>query len=1156
MRYSTLLRSFFVLCGIGAMVVLVAGAEATLGGGTSYTPATPVLATITNGASAAPWNLSQGDSGLPAFTGAVLPTYTPSGPGSPNLGVYPGATSGTDGNSPYPSGTVGSPGPLAGYCGSGSNAAAALGSPVRQPAGTTLPLAPAYFPHVVRNADGSLTGYFDYRPKDADEAIVAGRSTDNGVDWTYEGEALEQDPGYCPNADVNDDGQGHPNVITVDGVPRLYTLQRSAGDNDGVGMLVHALTPTAANPLAGLPATEKVGVDPDDFASAAVAVPFTGGTGVTIAFSNPIGTGPEALVAGGFVDLARTPVPTASSVINCTGVGASSLTGCTTTAAGGISVQSDDLIEQVIATVTSGLAAAPPATGCTLPCVVPSGPNTTTGDGGLEGFNIAGTNANNLTLAIFNLNAPNRAYIDGVAVYCNQSNALPTTKLENCTTGPGAAPLTVHAGDPLTADPIIPATAQQTSGLVAPDGIVGVLPSYTGAPAGSTIVMYTEKVLNYFFVGYTGAKTTFTANMSIPFTPFPNTSNAGLGTGPTYTVAIGDATTNTIVQETCSAFNAATNTLSGCNGGTVGDMIVKNTYLGAPGAATTPAATLAQIGEGGATNSQKLFKNNQDLTVLRVAYTTDGVNFSSAGLAGNGVISGASNGVSSYTDVNNPTSSTSPSNLNAYAKPGTALATEMRFVGSAGTIIVNPDGSYGMFLSGAWAADGDSDAFNQIYYTSSTDGQNWTIPVSVVSTDYTFAASVAQANALAGGHDDPLGISAYYSGRAYGPSVVQNANGTLTMVFAGYRLPAPVGTAGAVFGTNGAARYTVGATDPALYRNILETTLSSMTMPRVATTTTVVPSIVSPTYGDSVTYTATVAPSIVGPDVPTGTVAFTDNSATIPGCANVQLPVATPDIATCTMKPTAGMHSVRASYSGDSNYQASSQTITQNVSRAVLTVTADNKTRLFGHANPAFTTTITGFVNNDPPGVVTGAASCSTTAVASSIGGPYPITCTTGTLAAANYSFTFVPGTLTVTYTIVISGDTHGPLHIGAGEAVELAPGVTHSGPLTIDAGASVDIEGATLHGPITGDGGGTLRICGSSHDGPLTVTNATGPVVVGGASAGCDRNTNQGAVDIENNTGGVNVQGNTINSSLTVLGNGGTVVDSPNSVSGKKKLQ
>src|SRR6202044_3172912 len=99
------------------------------------------------------------------------------------------------------------------------------------------------------------------------------------------------------------------------------------------------------------------------------------------------------------------------------------------------------------------------------------------------------------------------------------------------------------------------------------------------------------------------------------------------------------------------------------------------------------------------------------------------------GLANGGIISGnpAAEGAD-YSDINNPSAQTSPSNLNAYATPGTADATEMRFVGSAGSIITNPDGSIGLFLSGAWAADGDSDAFNQIFYASSTDGEHWSIP--------------------------------------------------------------------------------------------------------------------------------------------------------------------------------------------------------------------------------------------------------------------------------------------------------------------------------------------------------------------------------------------------------------------------------------------
>ena len=821
-------------------------ADAQVAGADTYTftTGTPVLDTITNGTSAAPWNESQGDPSYPAYPSNLLfPTYTPGGASTPagtgnttpepNLAVYPAANSTTDGNSPYPSGTVGTPGPLDGYCGTGAQSTEAGASPVRQPAGSTLPLAPAYFPHIVRNSDGSLTGYFDYRPKDADEAIVVGHSTD-GVNWTYEGEALEQNPGLCPSADVNDDGEGHPNVIDIGGTTRLYTLQRPAGDNPGIGMLVHTLTaPTSADPLNGVPGTEQVGIDPDAFATSGAAVPTTGGAPATIAVS---GTGtagsPEQLLAGGFVDLTQDPTPNASTVINCTGVGGVTLTGCTSTAPGGITVNTGDLIEQVIGYVGTGL-------------TVSAGPNTTTGDGGTASIAVVSapggtagfTDATTGTL--YNTNAPNRAYVNGVAVYCSQANANPTTKMESCTTGGNNGPLTVAAGAPITSDPIVPSSAGVTTGLVAPDGIVGVLPSYPGTPSGATDVLYTEKELNYFVAGTTtnSAATKFSTG-TITFTPSPYTGQdlpAVISPSSPVTVSMGDITTSTIVPVTCTGLTTGTtDSLTGCTS-TAGsnDQYNATSLIGAPGAATVSAATLNETGEGAgaapvsAKNVAKLFKNNEDLTVLRVAYTTDGTDFSSAGLANGGVISGAGTEGADYDDINNPSSTTSPANLNAFATPGSADATEMRFVGSGGSIITNDDGTYGLFLSGAWAADGDSDAFNQIFYSSSTDGEHWSVPVSVVSTDYTFSASAAQDAALAGGHDQALGISAYYSGRAYGPSVVQNSDGTLTMVFAGYRLPKPITAAGTVLGTDPSSQYTVGATDPALYRNILTVTLDA-----------------------------------------------------------------------------------------------------------------------------------------------------------------------------------------------------------------------------------------------------------------------------------------------------------------------------------------
>src|SRR5262249_48325702 len=60
--------------------------------------------------------------------------------------------------------------------------------------------------------------------------------------------------------------------------------------------------------------------------------------------------------------------------------------------------------------------------------------------------------------------------------------------------------------------------------------------------------------------------------------------------------------------------------------------------------------------------------------------------------------------------------------------------------------------------------------------------------------------------------------------------------------------------------------------------------------------------------------------------------------------------------------------------------------------------------------------TITGFLNGDGPGVVSGAPSLATTANAASGVGSYPITVGLGTLSARNYDFPqLVAGTLRVT---------------------------------------------------------------------------------------------------------------------------------------------
>jgi hypothetical protein len=130
----------------------------------------------------------------------------------------------------------------------------------------------------------------------------------------------------------------------------------------------------------------------------------------------------------------------------------------------------------------------------------------------------------------------------------------------------------------------------------------------------------------------------------------------------------------------------------------------------------------------------------------------------------------------------------------------------------------------------------------------------------------------------------------------------------------------------------------------------------------------------------------------------------------------------------------AGQVTVTANQSGNATYAAATpvpQVFT--VAPVTLTVTAANASRIYGAANPAFTYTMTGFVNGDAQATATtGGPTLSTTATASSAVGPYPITVSQNTLLAANYTFNLVSGVLTVTSTTqvinfpVLSNSTYG----------------------------------------------------------------------------------------------------------------------------------
>jgi hypothetical protein len=136
------------------------------------------------------------------------------------------------------------------------------------------------------------------------------------------------------------------------------------------------------------------------------------------------------------------------------------------------------------------------------------------------------------------------------------------------------------------------------------------------------------------------------------------------------------------------------------------------------------------------------------------------------------------------------------------------------------------------------------------------------------------------------------------------------------------------------------------------------------------------------------------------------------------------------------------------------------------VTPATLTVAANSVSKLYLAPLPPFTATISGFVNGDTQAsATTGSPALTTTATASSPSGSYPITSAAGTLAAANYTFTFVNGTLTITKAATVT-----TLVLNSGQLVATVVPVA---PATgVPTGTVQFLNGTTVLGTVTLAGG------------------------------------------------------------------------------------
>ena len=117
-------------------------------------------------------------------------------------------------------------------------------------------------------------------------------------------------------------------------------------------------------------------------------------------------------------------------------------------------------------------------------------------------------------------------------------------------------------------------------------------------------------------------------------------------------------------------------------------------------------------------------------------------------------------------------------------------------------------------------------------------------------------------------------------------------------------------------------------------------------------------------------------------------------------------------VTTATQASAVGTYPITASGAAIPNYQIVYVAGTLTVNKATLTITAEDKSRLYGMANPAFTAVYSGFVNGDSQTALTKLPVLVTVANSSSLPGLYPITLSGAT--ATNYTFNYVSGKLTI----------------------------------------------------------------------------------------------------------------------------------------------
>lgn len=201
-----------------------------------------------------------------------------------------------------------------------------------------------------------------------------------------------------------------------------------------------------------------------------------------------------------------------------------------------------------------------------------------------------------------------------------------------------------------------------------------------------------------------------------------------------------------------------------------------------------------------------------------------------------------------------------------------------------------------------------------------------------------------------------------------------------------------------------------------------------------------------------------------------------------------------------TTTSTVGSYSIVPSGAVGVNYSISYINGTLTITKANLTITADNKTRAYATANPTFTASYTGFLGTDNSSSLTSLPAINTTAIISSSCGTY--TLSIGGAVSSDYNLTYVTGTLTITkVTLTVTADNLSKVQ------GSINPTLTQSFAGFVNSDTTANITVPTLSTtattgsavgtyPITNSGGSATNYNFTYVPGTLSITST--PLVFG----------------------------------------------------------